>query len=292
MGNFVQFLANGVMVGGVYSVIALGIVLIYKSTRVFNFAIGEMMVIGGFLMWSALSWLGAPVWVGLILAVAGSFVLGLVVDRLALRPLIGQPLLAAIMATLAVSSILKGLVILGWSAYTVSFPTPVFPDAPLKLAGATISQSLLLSFGLAMLAFAGFVYFFQRTRVGLAMRATAEDHQVARATGIKVTRVFGLTWAIAGILAAVGGIMIGDRMAIGVTETAAVGLKAFPAVLFGGLDSIPGAIVGGIIVGVLENLASGLVDPKIGEITPYVVLLLVLLFKTEGLFGLKRIERV
>ncbi|MEW6033716.1 MAG: branched-chain amino acid ABC transporter permease [Chloroflexota bacterium] len=292
MVNFVQFLTNGILVGGVYAVVALGIVLIYKATRVFNFAVGEMMVVGGFLCWSLLAWAGVPVWPSFLVALLGSFVLGLIIERLSLRPLIGQPLLAAIMATLAVSSILRGVVILGWSAYTVSFPTPIFPEAPLWVAGVSLSQGLLLSFVLAMVAFALFVFFFQRTKTGLAMRATAEDHQVARATGVRVTRVFALTWAIAGVLAAIGGIMVSDRMALGVTETAAVGLKAFPAVLFGGLDSIPGAIVGGIAVGVLENLASGLIDPKIGEVTPYVILLLVLLFKTEGLFGLKRIERI
>lgn len=290
MEAFAQYIANGIMVGGIYALIALGIVLIYKSTSVFNFAIGQMMMFGAFFFWTFFEQLGLTVWVALLLALAGGAVLGLLIERLTLRPLIGQPILSAVLITLALAYFLNGVAMGIWGAYQERMPQ-FLPGVPVSIKGIVFSHDLLWSFFLAMAIFAILVLFYQRTRVGLAMRATAESHQVSQARGINVRNIFSLTWAVGGVVAVVGGILLGYRLGIS-QFLSLIGLKAFPAVLFGGLDSIPGAIIGGLTVGVLENLAGGLIAPWLMDITPYIILLLVLLFRPEGLFGLKRIERI
>ncbi len=285
-----QYIANGLMVGGVYALIALGIVLIYKSTSVFNFAIGQMMMFGAFFFWMCDERFGLPIWASLLLALAGGLVLALLIERFTLRPLIGQPLLSAVLVTLALAYLLNGVAMGIWGAYQQRLPE-FLPGAPVSIGGIVFSHDLVWSFFLAMAVFVLLFLFYQRTRVGLAMRATAESHQVAQARGINVRAIFSVSWALCGVIAAVGGILLGYRL--GVSQfLSLVGLKAFPAVLFGGLDSIAGALIGGVTVGVLENLAGGLIAPWMMEITPYIILLLVLIFRPEGLFGLKRIERI
>ncbi|MBM3142868.1 MAG: branched-chain amino acid ABC transporter permease [Chloroflexi bacterium] len=292
MAEFTQYLMNGLMVGGVYGLIALSIVLIYKSTRVFNFAVGDIMLLGGFVLWSLLAWLNLPLLPSLLFALAIAFGIGLLIERLALRPLIGQPILAAIMATLALSIFLKGAMILIWGTGQIAYPTKISPGTSMTLDTVTLSSGLLWAFLLAMAAFVVLVWFFQSTKMGLQMRATAEDHQLAQSTGISVKLVFGLTWAMASLVCALSGISLGDRLGLSVGMTPLLALKAFPAVFLGGLESIPGAIVGGLAIGILENLVGGLINPNLMEITPYIILLVILLFRAEGLFGLKRIERI
>ena len=284
-----QFFVNGLLVGGVYALLALGIVMIFKATGIFNFAVGELMVVGGFLCWTFMM-LGISPWLSIALTFLLSCLLGALIQQIGLRPLIGQPVLSAIMATLAIAFILRGLILIGWKGMVRNYPE-FFPGSTVTLGPVTISHQLLWVFFLAIVIFGVVVLFFQRTRTGLQMRAIAEDHQLARVRGIPVGFVFIVTWAIAAMIAAAGGILLGDRLGISL-PLADMGLKAFPAVLLGGLDSIPGAIVGGLIIGVAEALAGGLIDPAVGQIAPFIVLLLVLIFKTEGLFGLKRIERI
>lgn len=290
MEAVLQYLANGLMAGGVYALIALGIVIVYKSTSIFNFAAGHMMMFGAFFCWTFIERFGLPVWAGILLSLIGGAALGLLIERLTLRRLIGQPILSSIMMTLAVAYLLSGQALLIFGSY--QRPLPRFlPGEPVSVGGIVFSNDLLWTFFLAMAIFGLVALFYRRTRVGLAMRATAESHQVAQARGINVRNVFGLTWALAGMVAVAGGILLGYRL--GVSQfLSSIGLKAFPAVLFGGIESIPGAIIGGLVIGVLENLAGGLIDPWLMEITPYVVLLLVLVFLPQGLFGLRRIERI
>ena len=290
MEAVLQYTVNGLLVGGIYALIALGIVLVYKSTSVFNFAIGQMMMFGAFFFWMFIAWFGLPVWVSLVLALACGAGLGLLIERFTLRPLIGQPLLSAVLVTLALTYLLNGIAMGIWGAYQQSVPK-FLPGAPVSIGGIVFSHDLLWSFFLAMLIFAILLMFYQRTRLGLAMRATAESQQIAQARGINVRTIFSVSWALCGLVAAVGGILLAYRL--GVSQfLSLVGLKAFPAVLFGGLDSVVGAIVGGLIVGVLENLAGGLIAPWLMEITPYIVLLLVLIIRPQGLFGLRIIERI
>jgi branched-chain amino acid transport system permease protein len=293
---FPQFFVTGILTGGVYALIALGLVLIYKATSVFNFAQGHLMMIGGYVCWSLLMWMGLPFWLSLGSAVLVAVLLGLAVERLALRPLIGQPILATIMMTLALSQLLQGLTVLVWSGDQRVFPDFI-PLKPLVFGNIRLKLHLVWSFAISMLGFVVFALFFRYTKAGLAMRAAAEDHQLAQSVGLSVRRIFGIAWAIAAVVATAGGILIGSIS--GLTPAfAIIGLKAFPAVLFGGLESVPGAIVGGLTVGVVESLAAGL--PKspairslgLGHIAPFIVMLLVLLIKPDGLFGLKRIERI
>jgi branched-chain amino acid transport system permease protein len=293
---FPQFLATGLLTGGIYALIALGLVLIYKSSRVFNFAQGHVLMLGAFIAWWFTENLAWSVWLAFGAAVAVSILIGLAIERIALRPLIGQPILATIMMTLAMSQFLQGAAILAFGAHQRSLPM-MFPLQPLIIGDVRLKMNLALAFVTALLGFAVFVLFFRFTRAGLAMRAAAEDHQLAQSVGLSVPRIFGLAWAIASIVATVGGVLLANISGVE-TNLSVIALKAFPAVLFGGLESVPGAIIGGLTVGVIETLVGGLPkDPAIrslnlGEIAPYVFMLLILLVRPDGLFGLKRIERI
>ena len=291
MEALLQHSLTGLMMGGAYALMAMAIVLVYKSTSVFNFATGALMMIGAFICWSLLEW-GIPVWISVVIAAGASYLVGLLAERLALRPLIAQPIIAAIMATLALSILFHGLALLTWGPRTRAFATPIFPAGGLSIGPATVSGSLLGSFIIAVIMFGVLTFFFQRTHRGLSMRATAESHLLAQSQGIKVTSVFGLSWAIAAAVCAFAGISLADRLVLGATEIAAFAFTAFPAVLLGGLDSIPGAFIGGLIIGLAVGISSGYISPLFGHIVPYIILLIVLIIRPEGLWGLRRIERI
>ncbi len=293
---FPQFLATGLLTGGIYALIALGLVLIYKSSRVFNFAQGHILMLGAFVAWWFTENLGLSVWLAFGAAMGIAVLLGLLIERLALRPLIGQPILSTVMMTLALSQFLQGVAILAFGAYQRALPN-LFPIQPIVLGGVRLKLNLTMAFAIGMLCFVVLALFFRFTRAGLAMRATAEDHQLAQSVGLRVPRIFALAWAIASVVATIGGVLLANISGVEL-NLSIISLKAFPAVLFGGLESIPGAIVGGLTVGVIENLVAGLPQDQalrslhLGDIAPYVFMLLVLLIRPDGLFGLKRIERI
>jgi branched-chain amino acid transport system permease protein len=312
-----QFAVTGLLNGGPIALIALGIVLIFKSSEVFNFAQGQMLLIGTMATWwfsSADFGLGLPLWLAVLCALAVSVVLGLLIERLTLRPMTGQPLLSIILMTLALSQLLLGVTIFLFGTTQRNFPVifdatnpywislPIYyNDNPIVLI---LKQNLVWSFAVAMVCVLLLWLFFQYTDTGLAMRATAEDHETAQSVGIRINRIFGLSWAIAGIIAAVGGILIATASGLDLSLPIVV-LAAFPAVLLGGLESILGAIVGGLLIGLVQGLV-GLPNPPTfilgpeaaqvirnsADIVPYVILLVVLLFRPDGLFGQKRIERI
>jgi branched-chain amino acid transport system permease protein len=284
-----QFFLNGLMVGGIYALIAVGVVVVFRSTKIFNFAVGDMLMVGGFITFMFID-IGIPPLAAIVLAVGAGALLGLIIERIALRPMIGQPVLAAVMVTLAISYLLKGITLLIWGGHPKTFPR-FLPGHVFRAGGVVWSHELLWTFGVTMFLFGLFALFYKYSRFGLDMRATAEDHQLAQTRGISVKGIFALTWALAGVTAVVGGVFLGLKLSLNL-PLADVGLKAFAAVMFGGLESILGALIGGLIIGVLENMIGGLIDPSLKEITPYIILLLVLVFRTEGLFGLKRIERI
>lgn len=294
MDIFLQLIMSGILTGGIYALIALGFVVIYKATGVFNFAQGELVMVSAYICWALIVQFGVPLWISFLLTFAIAAGIGLTVERFALRPMIGQPLLAAMMITLALIAVLDGIVTVIWGSRQEVLPD-FFPREPLHLGSVMISQQLLMGFGIAVALFVAFVLFFQRTKIGLGMRATAEDHQVSMSLGIKVSTSFAMSWVIACIVAAVGGILLGSVNGVNM-NLAFLGLKAFPVVILGGLDSIPGAIVAGLIVGVLEKLATGYIDPLVGggfaEIFPFIILLFVLMVRPYGLFGTKKIERI
>jgi branched-chain amino acid transport system permease protein len=289
---FVQFMINGILVGGLYALLALAIVLIYKSTKVFNFALGEMLALGAFILYMFMATLKFPFWLGFPCTIIVSLIIGFLIERLALRPLIGQPILAAIMATLALSLVLRGIIFTVWGSPTINYPQRIFTGEPIIIGQIFLSSEMLWTFFISMAVFVAMTLFFQFTKTGIFMRATAEAHDVAQASGINVEGVFAVTWAIAALLTAAAGVMLGNRFGLGIGTLPLVAVKAFPVVFFGGLESVIGAIIGGLTVGIIESLVGGYIDPRLSEITSYILLLLVLLFRPEGLFGLKKIERI
>jgi len=289
METILQYLVNGAMMGGVYALLAIGIVLVYKSTAVFNFAMGQMLILGAFFLWTFNNF-GLPVWMSIVLSIVAGALLGLLIERFTLRPLIGQPLISAVLATLALAYILDAVSKLIWGCASESLPA-FLPGESLQVGNIVFAHDLLWIFFVALVAFLFLFVFYQRSRVGLSMRAVAESHRVAEARGIRIRNIFSVTWALAGMIAVMGGILLGYRL--GVTQfLSQVGFKAFPVVLFGGMDSIPGCLIAGLIIGVLESLAGGLIGSWLTEAAPYVILLLVLIIKPYGLFGLTRIERI
>jgi branched-chain amino acid transport system permease protein len=290
----VLLLSNGVLIGLMYSLIALGFVLVYKATDAINFAQGEFVMIAGFAVAVALQTYGAPLWVALGGGVAVMIAFGFGLERAVLRPLIGRPIISVIMATIGLAAILRGVGPLLWGAETKPLPLPISDEPivvgplfipPIQLVGAATSLAFLAAFG----------WFFLRSRKGIAMRAVADSQPVAMAMGIDVERYFALAWAMTGVVSALGGIIWGSLLGVDV-HLALVGFKVFPVVILGGLDSIPGAIVGGLIVGIVENVAAGYVDPYVGggtkDFAPYVLMIVALMLRPHGIFGKEIIERV
>jgi len=291
---FLLLISNGILLGLMYSLIALGFVLVYKATDAINFAQGEFVMIGGFVVAVAMAAHGAPWWAAAGIGLAAMIGFGFGLERAMLRPLIGRPVVAVIMATIGLAAVLRGLGPLVWGAETRALPLPI-SDEPLVLGPLLVSPIQLVGATVSLLFLAGFGWFFLRSRKGIAMRAVADDQQVAMALGINVERYFGIAWAMAGVVSALGGIVWGNLLGVDV-HLALVGFKVFPVVILGGLDSIPGAIVGGLIVGVVENVAAGYVDPLVGggtkDFAPYLLMIVALMFRPYGIFGKPIIERI
>ena len=287
-------LTNGVMIGLMYALIALGFVLIYKATDAINFAQGEFVMFAGFIAAGAAEFIHAPFWVAAALAIAGMVALGFALERVVLRPLIGRPVIAVVMATIGLAAVLRGTAVLAFGAGTRNIAMPI-PDAPIPLGPVTLPPVEVVGAAVSLVFLAGFTWFFLKSRTGIAMRAVADSQQVAMAMGINVRRYFAFAWAMAGIVSALGGIVWGAMLGVD-NQLALVGLKVFPVVILGGLDSILGAVVGGLIVGIVENLAAGYFDPLVGggtkDFAPYLLMIIVLMVRPEGIFGRRRIERV
>ena len=295
MTFLLQLLINGLVVGCIYSLVATGFVIIYKATSALNLAQGEFLMVGAYICLDLMTKHNVPFFQSFLITLAFSAILGLVIERVILRPLIGSHLISVIMVTLGLSSILKALVQLAYGTDTIPFPE-VFPPAPVQIGPIPVSQGYLYAIGCVTFLVALLTLFFKYSKTGVAMRATASNQQVSLSMGISVKKMFAISWAISAIVSAVGGILLGTiRGGIDMTLSF-MGLKVLPVVILGGLDSILGAIVGGIIIGVLENLSGGFVDPLVGggakEVAPYIALILILMFKPYGLFGKKKIERV
>ena len=288
----IQYLISGILTGGIYGLIGVAIVIIYKATKVFNFAVGTLMTLGGMICVSLITWAGLPFWAALLASLLLSSVIGYAAEKTILSPLLGQPLITMIMATLAMDSILYGSILMVWTGYAISFPEGILPGGTLFLGPFFISRELLYSFIAGVVCFALVGILFKTTQLGLRMRATAESHEVAMAVGINITRIFSFSWMIAAMVGTMAGVLLGNRTGLQVAITSAMAFKALPAVIFGGLDSVAGAVIGGLVVGIIEKFAGGFIDPKVAEISPYIILLLVLMIRPEGLFGEKRIERL
>ena len=286
-------IVSGLLIGLMYSLIALGFVLIYKATDAINFAQGEFVMLAGFMATTVLA-VELPIWVAIAAAILGMIAFSFALERVVLRPLLGRPAVAVIMATIGLANILRGLPPITVGAQTRALPLPIGDD-PIFVWSAVIPPIQLVGVIVSIIFLAVFTVFFLKSRMGIALRAVADSQQVAMAMGINVERYFGIAWAMAGIVSALGGIIWGSMLGVD-TQLALIGLKVFPVVILGGLDSIVGAVVGGLIVGLVESLAAGYLDPYVGggtkDFAPYVLMIITLMFKPYGIFGTRRIERV
>jgi branched-chain amino acid transport system permease protein len=295
MTFFLQLVLTGFALGMIYALIAIGFVIILKCSEVFNIAQGHFVLIGGYLGYTFLVPLGLPIWAALGMAIATAIIMGLAIERFALRPLLGEPVLAVVMVTIALATVLGGLATLLWGAEYKAYHG-LLPTITLKIGTISIPSESLIGLIVSVICVVLLMLLFRYTKIGLAMRATAEDLHVVQSLGIRATTVYAVSWVIACVVGVIGGILLGGVSGANM-ELAEVGLKAFAVVLLGGVNSIGGAIVAGIILGMLENVAAGYLDPLLpggglAKVFPFIVMIIVLIFRPYGLFGLTRIERI
>ena len=292
MEFFLQLMVNGVSLGFLYALSALGFVMIFKSSSVLNLAHGELLAIGAFLFLVLSTWAKLPIVLSFALTLLGTFLLGFIVERLFLRPLIGENLIEVIMMTLGLGIMFRGLLLFIFGGDIKVYPH-FLPEAlnlqygPIEIPSVNVAAFII---GIVFLIIFGF--FFKYSSQGIYMRSVADNQSAAMSLGVHVRRVFALSWAIAALVAAMSGIVLGILNGISVHDLSRVGLKVFPVVILGGLDSIGGAILGGVIIGLLETFTGGYISTSLREIIPYIVLIVILMVKPYGLFGLVEIERV
>ncbi|USD39115.1 MULTISPECIES: branched-chain amino acid ABC transporter permease [Ferrimonas] len=290
-----QLIVNGLIVGLLYGVVGMCFVLVYKSTQIVNFAQGEFLLVGAWVCWALLVYLQLPFFIGFLMSLAFMALFGVALQMIVLRPMIGEPIISVIMVTIGLSIFFQSLTKWIFGVAPESYPQ-VFETQSISVFGLNVELAYLMSTVIALMIMVGFYLFFKHSKHGLAMRATAFDQQVAQSLGISVKQVFAMSWGIAATVSATAGVVIG--MVNGVSDSlSAIGIKVFPAVILGGLDSIVGAIVGGITIGVLENLAEFFDSQYLHfgnmyDIAPFYVLLLILWFKPYGFFGTRDIERI
>lgn len=295
MEEFFQAIASGLVVGSLYSLVGVGIVVIYKSTHVFNFAQGGLLMVGAYLAWCFMEQAGMPIWLGLICGLGAAVVIGFLIERFGMRRLVGQPILSLIIVTLALEALIDGTVTLFWGDREYNVFPEFIPPEPVELFNIILSLQHIIIFVITVVVIGLFILFFNYSKWGLDMRAVAEDHQASMCMGISTKVVFIMAWVIATLLAYIGGVLLGSINGVSTTLNTIAG-NCFPVVLLGGLESIPGVLIAGLIVGILEYLSGLYFDPIVGastrEIVPYIILILVLIIRPYGLFGLERIERI
>lgn len=290
MSTFINLLIYGVADGTILALAALGFVLIYKATGVINFAQGEFLLIGGYTFYAAFVLLGLPFTLAVVVGAVVLTLLALVVERFALRPLIGENPISVIMVTIGLSLFLKAVVQMFFGTAVREMPS-ILPRRSIDFLGGHVPLNRLFVIAIAAAVLTAFTVFFRWSRHGIAMRAVADDQQAAMTMGISVSRIFAMAWALAALSALIAGVLLADINAVD-NNIATYGLLVFPVVIFGGLDSVPGTIVGGLTIGIVKQMVSGYADPGFATIVPYIILIAVLMIKPYGLFGEVRIERV
>ena len=294
MAELTQYLTTGITVGMVYALIALSFVVIWKSSSVANLALGQLVLFTSWFTYGMLVQAKFPLWLGFSLVILFALALGWIIERAALRPLIAQPILSLITVTLGIAYFIEGVVSFIWPWSVDALPR-LFPTDPIHIGSAVVSQEYVWVAGISLLVFGLLTLFYRYHKMGIAMRATADDQLAVQACGIPVTHIFSRSWMFACVVAAIGGILISSIGGItyGLVET---GLKAFSVVILGGLNSFLGAIVAGPIIGLCESLGGGYLTPFIWagvkDIVPFVIIIIVMLIKPYGLFGEVRIERI
>jgi branched-chain amino acid transport system permease protein len=297
MAYFFQLVVSGIVVGSIYALSALGFVLIYKSSRVLNIAHGQIIAAGAFITYALTVWVGIHIALSFILSMIITFFLAMSVERVFLRRLIGEPIISVIMVTIGLMSIIDGIIYMTpFGSENFSFPE-FLPKEPIAFWGVSLSWTQLVGVITTFIMIGGFSWFFKASTVGISMRAVSDDQFASMSIGISVPKVFGLAWAAAGLSAAAAGGIIGNITGLNFNVLHSFGIIVFPVVIVGGLDSIFGAIVAGIIMGLIQQFAAGYLDGNWGlfgtaDVLPYVILLIILLIKPHGLFGIHEIERV
>ncbi|MFP4226709.1 MAG: branched-chain amino acid ABC transporter permease, partial [Desulfobacterales bacterium] len=290
MSYFLQLFFSGIVVGSIYALAAIGFVLIYKSSRVLNLAHGQIIATGAYITYVLTVWIGIPLYLSFVMSMIITFFLAMSVERIFLRRLIGEPIISVIMVTIGLMSIIDGLIYLTpFGSENFSFP-PFLPTKPIILWGTYLSYTQVVGVAITIILIAAFSWFFKKSTVGISMRAVSDDQMASMSIGISVPKVFGLAWATAGLTAAAAGGILGNITGLNFDTLHAFGILVFPVVILGGLDSLPGAVAAGIIMGLIQQFAGGYLDGNwglngTGQVLPYILLLVLLLFKPHGLFG-------
>jgi len=286
---------DGVLLGGVYAIVALGVVVVYKASKVFNLAHGGLLMLLAYVLWWLLASRGLPVWLSVILLLAAGMCLGWAIDRFLMRRMLGQSGLTTFIMTLVLGfSVIQGLTILLFKGVPQVMPR-IFPDGYFFIGDVGIPSNRLYAFAVALAMFIVFVAYFRYTRSGLAMRSVSENPVVSQSLGINAKRIFTIAWVVGALSASVGALLLGQIFAIDSTLGSFALIRALPVLLLGGLESVPGVLIGALIVGVGETLAGTYIDPHIAgfrELVPYVLIVTILILRPHGLFGLREIRRI
>lgn len=291
---FVNDVITGALIGLLYALVAMGFVVIYRASKVFNFAQGELVILGGFIVWYTTFTLGLDLWLSIPLSLLLSALAGYLIERIFLTKLIGESVFSMVMVTVGLLILLRGVILLLFGPAVRPFPI-IFPLRPLFIGELLIPMNLLIGGGITIVAAIGLSWFFNHTRRGLRMTAVAEDHVVAESMGISVQNSIAVAWMIGAVLSTVGAMIYlsGKSLTFLASD---IGFAALPVALFAGLESIGGLILAGIIVGVAQSLATSYLDPlvggSVGSVIPYIIMLAILLIRPTGLFGWRTIERV
>lgn len=295
MAEFIQYSITGLAVGLVYALIALGFALIYKSSGVANLALGELVLLFSWVTYAMLVQFEFPYWLAFPLVIVAAIGVGWMIERFALRRLIAQPILSVIAVTLGVAYFLRGLITFIWP-WSIKPMPHFFPEEPFHFGPGVVSQEYIWAGVTSLVIFGMLTLFFKYHKMGIAMRATADDQLAIQACGVPVTRIFSTSWVFASVVAAVGGVLLSSIVGCAHIGLAYAGLRTFSVVILGGLDSFIGCIVAGPIIGLCENLGGGYISPLVWggvkDIIPFVIIILVMFFKPYGLFGEVRIERI
>lgn len=294
MDTLLSAIVQGLLLGGVYALIALGVLVIAKATKVFNIAHGNIMMMTAFFTWWLISDIGLPTWLALVLTVLFSTAVALIMERLVIRPLLGRPMLIPFVATLVAGLAIKGISQLWWGGDPRAMPQ-ILPSGSFSAGGVAFSWALLFSFAVATVMFIAFVIFFQYSRIGLAMRSVAENQVVSQSLGINVKTVFVVSWIVGCVSAAVGGILLSSMFILDSSLGDFGVMRALPVLLLGGIESVPGAFIGAIIIGLVETLSGTYIDQHVTgfrEVLPFILMVVILMVKPNGLFGLKQIRRI
>lgn len=290
MTTIVQLIVSGLALGSVYALVALGFVLIYKATEILNFAQGNLMMVGAYLALTFLTRWQLPLVVGMLLAIVFAAAMGAAIHFVVMRPMLGKPLFSVVMVTLGISILLQGIVQATYGAVDRALPVQV-PNRIFAVAGVRFSQLELTIIATVAVCVIAFALFFRYSRLGLLMRATAEDQEVAVMMGVSADLIFAVSWAIAAGMAALAGVFMANLTQVNL-NLGDIGLRAFPAVVVGGLESVPGALVGGLIIGVAESLGAGYINSSARDVIAFLILLVILMVRPYGLFGQRHIVRV